>query len=285
MRLWAGQTVSEFGTVVTRTAVPLVAILVLGAGAPEVGTLVAVQSAGVLLVGLIAGAVVDRVRRRPVLIAADLLRAAVLLWIPFAFVAGLLQIEHLYVVVFLVAVLTAFFESAYRAYLPSLVGVERTLEGNSRLGASAAVAEVGGPGFTGVLVQIVSAPFAILIDAISYLISAASLTLIRSREPERPARAGSSHVGGEIAEGIRLVARHRVLRSLSGSTATRHFFGSFIGALYSVYLIRELGISPLVLGLLISAGGIGALTGAALAVPVTRRLGQGPALIATAFAE
>src|SRR5712691_853538 len=285
MRLWVGQTVSEFGTVVTRTAVPLVAILVLGAGAPEVGTLVAVQSAGVLLVGLVAGAVVDRVRRRPVLIAADLVRAAVLLWIPFAFVGGLLSIEQLYVVVFLVAVLSAFFESAYRAYLPSLVGLERTLEGNSKLGVSASVAEVGGPGFTGALIQVVSAPFAILVDAVSYLVSAASLLLIRSREPERLAPPAGSHIAGEISEGLRVVARHPLLRALSASSVTQHFFGSFIGALYSIYLIRDLGLTPLVLGLLISVGGVGALAGAALAVPLTKRLGQGPALIVTAFIE
>jgi len=285
MRLWVGQTVSEFGTVVTRTAVPLVAILVLGAGAPEVGTLVAVQSAGVLIVGLIAGAVVDRVRRRPVLIAADLVRAAVLLWIPFAFVGGLLRIEELYIVVFLVAVLSAFFESAYRAYLPSLVGLERTLEGNSKLGVSASVAEVAGPGFTGALIQVVSAPFAILVDAVSYLVSAASLLLIRSREPKRQVRPAGSHIAGEISEGLRVVGRHPLLRALSASSVTQHFFGSFIGALYSIYLIRDLGLSPLVLGLLISVGGVGALAGAALAVPVTKRLGQGPALIVTAFIE
>jgi predicted MFS family arabinose efflux permease len=285
LRLWIGQTISEFGTVVTRTAVPLVAILVLNASAGEVGALIAFQSAGVLVVGLVAGAVVDRVRRRPVLILADLLRAALLLWVPFSFAVGTLRIEQLFLLVFVVAALSAFFDSAYRAYLPGLVGPERTLEGNSKLGFSESLAEVAAPGAAGALIQVVSAPFTLLVDAVSYVASAVSLLTIAAPESSRPPRRSEARLAGDISEGLATVARHPILRALAGSTVLRHFFGSFLGALYGLYAIRELGMSPLVLGLLVSSGGVGAVAGALLTQPLVARLGIGPMLIGTAIAE
>src|SRR5690242_8791954 len=132
MKLWAGQTVSELGSVVTRTAIPLLAVLVLGAGPNEMAALVVAGSLAVLLVGFLAGAWVDRLARRPLLIWTDVIRAIVLLSIPVAFVSGVLRIEQLYLVVFLEACLGAFFDAAYPAYVPSLIGVDRVVEGNSR---------------------------------------------------------------------------------------------------------------------------------------------------------
>src|SRR5689334_22203437 len=183
LKLWAGQTVSELGSVVTRTAVPLVALVVLGAGPFEMALLVVSASLAVLLVGFFAGAWVDRVARRPVLIWADVLRAVLLFSIPAAYVAGVLRIEQLYLVVFLEACLGSFFDAAYPAYVPSLIGVERVVEGNSKLATSSALAEIGGPGLGGGLVQLVGGPLAILVDAASFVVSAASLILIRDREP------------------------------------------------------------------------------------------------------
>jgi len=153
MKLWAGQTVSELGSVVTRTAVPLVALLVLGAGPFEMALLIVSASLAVLLVVLLAGAWVDRLRRRPLLIWADAIRAVLLFSIPAAYLAGALRIEYLYVVVFLEGSLGALFDAAYPAYVPSLIGVDRVLEGNSKLATSASLAEIGGPGFAGALVQ------------------------------------------------------------------------------------------------------------------------------------
>ncbi len=173
MKLWTGQTISELGSVVTRTAVPLVALLVLGAGPYEMAGLVVAASLAVLLVGFFAGAWVDRVRRRPLMIGSDAIRAVLLFSIPVAYLAGVLSFAQLYVVVFLEGCLGALFDAAYPAYVPSLVGVERVVEGNSKLAASSSLAEVGGPGLGGGLVQLIGAPFAILTDAISYLVSAA----------------------------------------------------------------------------------------------------------------
>ena len=180
MKLWAGQTVSELGSVVTRTAVPLVALLVLGAGPLEMALIVVAGSLAVLLVGFFAGAWVDRLRRRPLLIWADLIRAVLLFSIPVAYLAGALRLEQLYVVVFLEGCLGSIFDAAYPAYVPSLIGVDRVVDGNSKLATSSSLAEIGGPGLAGGLVQAIGAPFAILVDAISFVVSGISLLLIRS---------------------------------------------------------------------------------------------------------
>src|SRR6266542_2525820 len=188
MKLWAGQTVSELGSVVTRTAVPLVALLVLAAGPFEMALLVVSASFGVLLVGLFAGAWVDRLRRRPLLISSDAIRAVLLLSIPAAHLAGALRIEQLYLVVFLEGCLGSLFDAAYPAYVPSLIGVDRMVEGNSKLATSSSLAEIGGPGLAGGLVQAIGAPLAIFVDAVSFVASAISLVLIRKREAPRPPR-------------------------------------------------------------------------------------------------
>src|SRR6266550_4686500 len=209
-KLWAGQTVSELGSVVTRTAVPLVALIVLGAGPLQMALIIVAASLAVLLVGLFAGAWVDRLRRRPLLIWADAMRALLLLSIPAAYLAGALRIEQLYLVVFLEGCLGALFDAAYPAYVPSLIGVERVVEGNSKLATSSSLAEIGGPGLAGALVQLVSAPFAILVDAVSFALSALSLLFIRSPEAPRPAVTARPPIRTEIVEGLRLVLHHRV---------------------------------------------------------------------------
>jgi MFS family permease len=283
LKLWAGQTVSQLGSVVTRTAVPLVALLVLGAGPTEMAFLVVAASMAVLLVGLVAGAWVDRLRRRPLLIWSDALRAVLLLSIPIAYALNILRMEQLYVVMFATACLAAVFDAAYPAYIPSLIGVDRVVEGNSKLATSDSLAEIGGPSFAGTLVQVASAPFAILVDAISFAVSAVSLALIRTPEPARPPRPAAARIHTEILEGLRLVREHRVLLPMAVRSVIAHVAGSFYGVLYTIYLIQELQLSPLLLGVVISAGGVGALVGSLLASRVIRRLGLGPALIWTAI--
>ena len=282
MKLWAGQTVSELGSVVTRTAVPLVALLVLGAGPLEMALLVVSASLAVLLVGLFAGVWVDRLRRRPLLIAADAIRAALLFSIPATYFAGVLRIEQLYLVVFLEGCLGALFDAAYPAYVPSLIGVDRVVEGNSKLATSSSLAEIGGPGLGGGLVQVIGAPLAILVDAISFVVSAISLVLIRRPEPPRPARASSTRMWDEIVEGVQLVRRHPLLVPLTLRSIFAHVAGSFYGVLYTIYLIDDLHLSPLLLGVVVSAGGIGSLVGSFFASRVIARFGFGPALIWTA---
>ena len=278
-RLWVGQTVSQLGSVVTRTALPLVALLVLGAGPWELALLVVVASLGILLVGLVAGAWVDRLRRRPLLIANDVARAGLLFWIPIAHGVGALRIEQLYAVAFLEAALGALFDAAYPAYVPTLIGRDRLVEGNSKLAMSASIAEIGGPGFAGTLVQIVGAPFAMLVDAFSFVVSAASLALIRAPEPERPPRATRTRILHEIVEGLGVVRRHAIVLPIAARSFPDHFFGAFYGVLYSLYLLVELHLDPFLLGVVISAGGVGSLVGSALASRVVGRLGIGRAMI------
>jgi predicted MFS family arabinose efflux permease len=278
LKLWTGQTVSEFGSVVTRTALRLVALLTLGAGVAEMAFLVVAASTGVLLVGLVAGAWVDRLPRRPVLNWTDVSRAGLLFSIPAAAAAGALRIEQLYVVAFLEACLGTLFDSAYHSYLPSLVGVDRLLGANAKLSQSASVAEVGGPGLAGALVQVASAPVAILVDAISFVVSAVSLIAIRAREAPRP-RELRQTIGREIVEGLRVVRRHALVFPIAASSVSEHFFGSFYAALYSLYLLEVLGLTPLLLGIVISAGGIGSLVGATFASRVVRRIGIGRSIL------
>jgi MFS family permease len=282
MKLWAGQTVSELGSVVTRTAIPLVALLVLGAGPSEMAGLVVSASFGVLLVGFFAGAWVDRLRRRPLLISADVIRAVLLLSIPAAYISGVLRIEQLYLVVFIEGCLGTLFDAAYPAYVPSLIGVDRVVEGNSKLATSSSLAEIGGPGLAGGLVQVIGAPLAILVDAISFVVSAISLALIRSPEPARPTRSSPTRMRAEIVEGLQLVRRHPVLLPLTLRSIIAHVAGSFYGVLYTIYLIQDLGLSPFLLGVVVSAGGVGSLVGSLFASRVIARLGFGPALIWTA---
>jgi MFS family permease len=283
LKLWAGQTVSELGSVVTRTAIPLVALLVLGAGPNEMALLVVAASLAVLLVGFFAGAWVDRLKRRPLLIGTDAIRAVLLFSIPIAYVAGALRMEQLYVVIFVEACLGSLFDAAYPAYVPSLIGVDRVVDGNSKLATSSSLAEIGGPGLAGALVQVVSAPFAILVDAVSFAVSAISLQLIRSPEPARPVRETPTPIRREIVEGLQLVLRHRLLLPLALRSIVAHVAGSFYGVLYVIYLLQDLHLSPFLLGVVVSAGGVGSLVGSLFAARVIERFGLGPALIWTAI--
>jgi MFS family permease len=224
--------------------------------------LVISSSLGLLLVGFVAGAWVDRLRRRPILIATDLVRALLLFFIPLAQALGVLRLEHLYAIAFLDSCLASVFSSAYPAYVPSLIGLDRVLEGNSKLAMSTSIAEIGGPGLAGALVQLVSAPFAILVDAWSFLVSAVSVMLIR-----------------EIAEGLHAVRGHPVVFPLATRSVIAHVSGAFYGVLYSIYLLEELHLDPFLLGIVISAGGVGSLVGSLYASRVAKAIGLGPAVI------
>jgi predicted MFS family arabinose efflux permease len=166
--------------------------------------------------------------------------------------------------------------------VPSLIGVDRVIDGNSKLATSSSIAEIGGPGLAGTLVQVISAPFAILVDAVSYVVSAISLLLIRTPEPPPPPRTEATRIGQEIGEGLRLVRRHRLLFPIAARSVIAHVAGSFYGVLYTLYLLQELHLNPFLLGLVVSAGGVGALVGSLFAARVIARLGLGPALIWTA---
>ena len=278
LKLWTGQTISELGSVVTRTAIPLVALLVLGAGPTEMALLVVAGSLAILLVGFFAGAWVDRLRRRPLLIGTDAIRSLLLLSIPVAYAAGVLRMEQLYVVTFLEGCLGAVFQAAYPAYVPSLIGVDRVVDGNSKLATSSSLAEIGGPGLAGALVQLVSAPFAILVDAVSFAVSAVSLLLIRTPEPPRPVRTTTTAIRADIIEGLRLVRHHSVLFPIVMRSVVAHVAGSFYGVLYTIYLIDDLHLSPFLLGVVVSAGGVGSLVGSLFASACHPPVGPRPGI-------
>src|SRR5205814_5641124 len=212
MKLWTGETVSQVGTQITLVAYPLTAILVLHAGAFEVGLLTTLEFLPFILLGLPAGVWVDRLPRCPVLIAGDLLRFGSLGSIPLGKALGFLTIEQMYVVAFLTGIGTVFFDVAYQAYLPSLVDRDQLVDGNAKLEISRSGAQLAGPGIAGALIQIVKAPVAILVDAISYLGSAAFVFTIRSTEPPVPKHGpdGEPHptMKQQIGEGRRYVFGH-----------------------------------------------------------------------------
>jgi predicted MFS family arabinose efflux permease len=279
LKLLTGQTISKFGSHISGVALPLTALLVLSATPVQMGILVALEGAPVLLVGLFVGVWVDRLRRRPILIACDLGRALLLGSIPLAAALGVLRVEQLYLVAALAGILTVFFDIANQSYLPALVERERLVEANSRLGSSDSLAEITGPALGGGLVQLLSAPFAIIIDALSFLSSALCVGAIHKPEAPPAPSTERQNVWREIAAGMGLVARQPVLRALAGGMCTFEFFGGFFGTLYTLYAVRDLGMPPALVGVLIGLGGVGALLGSFVVGRVVRRLGVGRALI------
>ena len=284
LKLWAGQTVSVFGSLVTRFALPLVAVLTLEATPFQVALVSALEVAPGLLVGLFAGVWVDRLPRRPILIATDLGRALLLGSVPLAALLGALRIEQLYVVAFGTSLLSLFFEVAYRSYLPSLVRREELVEGNSKLQASGSVAEVAGFGLAGLLVQLLTAPIAILVDALTFVVSAVALLLIRRAEPPPVSEehAGAEQgVWREIGQGLATLWRLPAVRAIAGATATELFFIHIFVAVLLLYFVRELNLPPVLMGALFAIGGVSALVGALFAGRVTRRFGLGRTMLGT----
>jgi len=287
VKLWVGQTISELGSRITRDGLPLAAVIVLGAAPAQMGLLAAIGSAPVLLLGLVAGVWVDRLRRRPILIVADLGRAALLATIPLAAALGTLGIGQLYLVTALAGSLTLFFDVAYESYLPSLVERENMVEGNSKLALSGSVAEFAGPTLAGFLVQTLTAPIAILFYALSFIVSAVSVALIRKAEDplQRDSQAPvsfsphPSSLRREALEGLQVLLNQPVLRAFAANSGTRSFFGNFLAGLYGLYAIRVLGLGPAALGVIIAMGGVGDLLGALLAARLVRRAGLGETLI------
>jgi len=276
---WAGQTISQIGSQVSVWALPLTAALTLHATPVQMGLLTAAGTAPRLLFGLPAGVWVDRFRRRPIMIAADLGRALLLGAIPLAYWLGLLGWVQFILVAFTAGVLGIFFDASYAAFLPILVEPDQILEGNSKLEGSAAAAQIAGPGMAGGLVQWVSGPVAILADAVSFLISAITLTLLKSPEP-RPARpAGQPRLRQEIGEGLALIWRQPVLRALATTSAIFNLFDSALSAVYVLYLTHTLGIGPALVGLTFVLSGTGGVLGALLPGRIIRGFGVGPALL------
>lgn len=279
-RLWAGETVSEVGSQVSMLAIPLIAVRTLRATTFEVALLTGMATIAFLIAGLPVGAWVDRVRRRGVMIAADLGRLLALGSIPVAEALGELTLVQLYITTFVAGLLTVFFDVAYQSYLPSLVGSEHVVEGNAKLGGSAQVAQVAGPSLAGGLVQAIGGPYAVAVDAASFLVSGAAVTSIRAREAAPPRRpAGVAHFGREIGEGLRFVSREPIIRAITLTTATYNLFSGVMSGIEVVFLVRVAHASPGVIGLAFAAIGAGGLGGALAASRISRRIGGARATV------
>jgi MFS family permease len=283
LKLWSAETISQFGTQVTLLALPIIAVTTLNVTPFEFGMLATVEFLPFILLSLPAGVWVDRLRRRPILIAGDLVRAAALISIPVAFALDALTIWQLYIVGFINGCATVFFDVAYQSYLPSLVDRDQIVDGNAKLETSRSAAQITGPGVAGIIIGAFTAPFAILLDAISFVASALFMFAIRRHEaapePRLNERGERPSMRSEIVQGLRYVGRQRFLRSIAATTGLSNFFSNVVYSILILYLVRELLFTPEVLGLAFSIGAVGFLVGALVANRVASRIGVGPAIV------
>jgi MFS family permease len=273
-RYWGAHTISLFGDQISLLAIPLVGVLALDANAAQMGYLTAAAWLPYLLFSLHAGAFVDRRgRRRATMIWTDIGRAGVLVSVPLAYAADVLTLPHLYLVALAVGTLSVVFGVADVSLFVSIVPRERYLEANSLLNGSRAFSFVAGPSVTGVLVQVLTAPVALVVDAFSFLGSAAFLQRIAPREvPSDPE-------GGRVLVGLRWIAGSRIVRDELLATATINFFNFVFWALFILYVTETLGVEPGVLGLVLGAGAVGGLVGSVVTTPLAKRIGVGPAFV------
>jgi MFS family permease len=279
LALWSASTISVFGSLITRMALPFAAILVLDAGPIEISALRSAELIAALIVGLFAGAWVDRLRRRPIMIWADLGRALLLISIPIAYLADLLGLAQLLAVAFAGAVLSTFFDVADNAYLPTIVPRERLVAANSALTASGSIAEFSSFGIGGTLVQLFTAPMAIAIDAVSFVLSALLLGTIRKKEPPPRPTSTREPVLREIRDGLRIVARSPVLRALALSHGGTHILWGVFGTGYLLFALEDLKLEPAIITLIAGLGGLGSLAGSAMTPYLSRRLGVGRTML------
>jgi MFS family permease len=288
VKLWTAETISQFGTQVTLLALPIIAASTLNVTPFEFGLLGTIEFLPFILLSLPAGVWVDRLRRRPILIAGDLVRAASLASIPVAFALDALTIWQLYVVGFVNGCATVFFDVAYQSYLPALVERDQIVDGNSKLQTSQSAAQITGPGIAGVVIGTVTAPFAIVLDSVSFVVSALFMFAIRRHEPAPEPQVDEAgnrpSMRTEIAEGLRYVGGHPFLRSIAATTASSNLFSNVVYAILILYLVRQLEFSPEQIGLAFSLGSIGFLLGALTANRIAKRFGVGPTIVASAFA-
>jgi len=292
-RLWVAHVTSGAGTAITNVALPLAAVLVLGATPTQMGLLAAAGSLPNLLFGLLAGVWIDRVRRKPILIWADIGRALLLVTIPVAAWLGQLSFLQIWLVTFAAGTLTVFFQIAAISVLPALVENRQLVEANSRLSTSDAVIAIAGPAAAGGLVQLFSAPRAILVDAVSYLFSALALGGVAEEEPQPASqpdrddapeavhgiRAAAVSIGREVGEGVFELLRTPLLRALTFTSSLGMLAGSISAAVQMLFLVNQLHFTPSIIGIVAACSGIGSLAGAMLAGRAARHLQAGRTLL------
>lgn len=288
MRLWAAQTISAFGSRITRTALPIIAVATLGESELIVSLLAALSLAPGALLALVAGGLVDRGRKRRILIAADLIRAAAVASLPIVWVLGALTIGHVIVVAATVGAASTLFQIADVAYLPTLIGKDQLADGNAKLESTEAIAEVSGPASAGALIAALGAPLAVLIDAASYVWSA--LTLARIRAIERPVHVAAGETPSssmwqstrDLRVGMRAVFGNPHVRPVVLALMVFWTSYGFYAALYTLFCLRTLELSQTTFGIIVAVGGVGSIIGAVITRPLARAIGVGPTLIVAA---
>jgi MFS family permease len=274
MLLWGGQTVSEMGSAVTQLALPLTAVVLLRASTFEVGLLTSAATAAFALIALPAGAIVDRHAKRGIMLVCDAARVLIIGSVPVAWALGVLTMGQLYVVALAAGVATVFFDVSYQSYLPVLLKSDDLMDGNGKLGATQAFAQFAGPGLGGGLVGAVGAAGAMWADAISYVVSVVSLFGIRTREQRVETPREHRNLRAEIAEGLKFVVKHPILRKIVACTGTSNLFSSMATAIEIVFLVRVLHVRPAFVGVLFAISAIGGVAGGILSGRLARRIGS-----------
>lgn len=283
LTLWGGQSLSQFGAQLTELAIPVLAVLVLGATEFEVGVLTAAGVAAFLIVGLPAGAWIDRLRKRHVMIWADGVRVVALAALPTLWVFDLLEMWHLYAVALVVGVATVFFDVSYQSLIPSLVRPVQIAEANGKLESTQQLAGVAGPATGGWLIAVLGAPIAIVGTVITYL--ASFVALLRTRDFEQP-RDAADHapILHEISEGLRWVFGNDLLRRIVATTGVSNLFNTISFTMLPIFILRELGLSPASMGVIFALGAVGGLLGAVATPHIVRRIGEARAIPVGAIA-
>lgn len=277
LTMWTGQAFSQFGSQITELAIPVLAVILLQATEWEVGVLNAANVAAFLIVGLPAGAWIDRMRKRHVMVWADLVRALALGSLPLLWFAGILEIWHLIVVALVMGVATVFFDVSYQSLIPSLVRPGQIAEANGKLEATHQVAGLAGPAVGGWLVGVLAAPVAILATVATYLASFVALLFTRDHEPPHE-RESRRPLHREIGEGLGWVFGNPLLRRIVCTTGTANFFGTIATTLLPIFVLRELGLSPEMLGVVFSLSAVGGLLGAIATPHIVKRIGEARAI-------
>jgi MFS family permease len=284
LKMWTAQSISELGSQVSQLAIPWLAAVGLHASPIEFSLLGVLGFLPFILFALPAGVWVDRLRRRQILIVGDASRAVLLTLIPILWATGVLRIWHLLVLQFVIGVFTVFFDVAYQSYLPALIEREHLVDGNSKLQFTVSAAQVGGPSMTGGLIAAITAPYAIVVDAASFVVSTVFMLRMKHREspPRYDADEPRPKMWPQVREGLAWVLGNRQLRAIAGCTGTSNFFGQVLFAIFILYAVRVLHLSSVQLGVVFAVGSVGSIIGALLANRLQKRLGVGPAIISYA---
>lgn len=284
LKLWTGQSISELGSQVSQLAIPWVAAVELHASPIAFSILGTLEFLPFVLFALPAGVWVDRLRRRQILIVGDAARAVLLALIPILWWLGVLQIWQLLVLAFVAGVFTVFFDVAYQSYLPALIEREHLIDGNSKLQLTVSVAQIAGPSLSGGLIAAITAPYAILVDAVSYVISTVFMVSMKHREnlPRQDAAEPRPQMWPQVKEGLAWVVGNPNLRAVAGCTGTSNFCSSLMFSILILYMVRVLGLSSIGAGAVFAVGSAGSIVGALLANRLGKRLGVGSAIVVLA---